>query len=557
MIFRIGKREFAYFDLSQNNLMKLRTAIVVTGIVGGLASCATMSVPEGGPKDVAPPVLVESNPKDQQLNVNTKTINLEFNEEVQQKNLTKELLITPNINNKYQVKSNKNVLTLEFEKPLQDSTTFTFNFREGIVDITEQNKAQNLKIAFSTGTFIDSSSVSGKVVNLMKQTPEKGAVVALYQAEDTLSIRKNRPYYLTTADDAGNFEIENIKEGNYRMYALVDKNNNTFYDTEEERIAYLPEIIRILPGTDSIYLQTVRIDTKKPILLQREKYTDRFIGNYNEGIQRFTAKPLAVNTDSLVHRIGSDGKAVEVFKTPGFEGGQALFTVVDSSGNTAIDTVQIAFEGKRAQRIKGAQLKVINGKPKNSFRVGQPVMLELETPARIAGDTPVTLMSDTTVLQQLKPEQITFDKTNTEISFNLPEVNNRIKQVSVVLDSTAIVPLIGEPMRFQPVSIAVAEARGTGTLSGTAKTDYTSFTIQLLNSDYKIVEEVKNSKNFRFQNIEPGSYRLRVLVDENNNGVWEKGDPNFEKAPEKVYLLPEVLDIRANWERNEPDFLVF
>ncbi|GAB3542135.1 Ig-like domain-containing protein [Pontibacter brevis] len=540
--------------------MNLKTAIAVTGIVAGLASCATMSTPDGGPKDLTPPTLVQSNPKDQQLNVRTKTIELVFDEEVQQKNLNKELLITPNINNKYQVKSNRNILTLEFEKQLQDSTTFTFNFREGIVDITEQNKAQNLKLAFSTGSFIDSSSISGKVIHLMRQTPEKGAVVALYQAEDTLSIRKNRPYYLTTTDDAGNFEIENVKEGNYRVYALIDKNNNSYYDTEEERIGYLPTPIRIVPGTDSVNLQTVRLDTKKPILLQREKYTDRFIGNYNEGIQRFSARPVAGTTDSLVQRIGADGKAVEVFKTPAFEGGQTLFTAVDSAGNITTDTVQIAFEGRRAQRIKGAQLKVINGKPKNNIGVGQQVTVEVETPVRITGDTPISLISDTTVLHQLTPDQISLDRTNTELSFTLPEINNRIKQLSVVMDSTAIVPITGEPLKFQPLNITVAEARGTGTLSGTATTDHTSFIIQLLNNEYKVVEEVRNNKNFRFRNIEPGTYRLRVLVDENNNGVWEKGDPNFERPPEKVYVLPEVLDIRANWERDEsknPGFLVF
>lgn len=531
--------------------MNLKTAILVTGMVAGLASCATMSTPEGGPKDLAPPILAQSNPSDQQLNVNTKTIELIFDEEVQPKNLNKELLITPNITNPYQVKSNRNILTLEFENPLQDSTTFTFNFREGIVDITEQNKAQNLKLAFSTGSFIDSSSVSGTVVDLMKQVPVKGAVVALYQAEDTLSIRKNRPYYLTTTNDAGSYEIENIKEGNYRIYALVDKNNNSYYDTEEEKIGYLPMPIRLTPGTDSVNMQTLRIDTKKPILLQREKYTDRFIGNYNEGIRQFSARPVTAGTDSLVHRIGTDGKVVEVFKTPNFDGGQTVLTAVDSSGNIAVDTIAIAFEGRRAQRIKGAQLRVINGRARSGFRVGQQVTIELETPVRITGDTPVTLMSDTTVLQQLTPEQISLDRTNTELSFTLPQIDTRLKQVTVVLDSTAIVPIVGEPVTFPPVNISIAEARGTGTLSGRAVTDYTSYIIQLLSNEYKVVEEVRNSETFRFRNIEPGTYRLRVLVDENNNGKWEKGDPNFERAPEKVFVLPEALDIRANWERED------
>lgn len=536
--------------------MKLTRAAIVAGILTGITACATINAPEGGPKDLKSPTLQASSPQDQQLNVKTNTIRLVFDEEVQPKNLQKELLITPYVNNTYEIRSDKNELTLEFEEPLQDSTTFSFNFREGIVDITEQNKAAGLKISFSTGSFIDSSSVSGRVVNLLKQTPEKGAVVALYQADDTMSVRKHRPYYLTNTDSSGNYEIENVKQGNYRVYALVDKNTNTFYDNEEERIAYLTEPIQILPGTDSVLLQTVRLDTKKPILLQREKYIDRFVANYNEGIQQFFARPVAGSADTLLHRGRPDGKAVELFKTANYTGGQTILTAIDSSGNIATDTIEIAFEGKRTQRVRGAQLKVMNNSTKSSYRAGQPVTLELETAVRITGNTPVTMMSDTVVLMQLTyPEQVTLDRTSTELSFNLPAINNRVKQVSILLDSTAIVPLVGEPLSFTPVNVAIAEASGsgTGTISGAVTTNSKSYIVQLLNSDYKVVAEKKNVAQHLFKDIEPGPYRIRVLVDENNNGKWDNGDPEMKQAPEKVYIYPEVIDVRANWEREDID----
>ncbi|MCJ8163774.1 Ig-like domain-containing protein [Pontibacter sp. E15-1] len=532
--------------------MRFIKAIALASSLAGITACATISTPEGGAKDLVPPTLQSSSPQDQQLNVKTSVIRLVFDEEVQPKSLTKELLITPNITNKYEVKSNRNELTLEFEKPLQDSTTFTFNFREGIVDITEQNKAEGLKLSFSTGSFIDSSSVSGRVINLLKQTPEKDAVVALYQAEDTMSVRKNRPYYLTITDAEGNYQIENIKQGSYRVYALIDKNKNTYYDSEEERIAYLTEPLRIMPHTDSVTLYTVRLDTKKPILLQREKYTDRFVANYNEGIAQVTAKLPGSETDTLVQQVSRDGKAIELFKTSKYNGGKTIFTAVDSSGNMAIDTLEIAFEGKRAARIKGAQLKVMNIGTKGGYRPGETITLELETPVRINGTNPVTLMSDTIVVAQLNyPDQIRLDRTGTALSFILPDVNNRVKQLQVNLDSTAILPLQGDPLSFRPIGIAIAEARGTGSISGSITTKSTSYIVQLLNSDYKVVEEKRDPKKNVFKNIEPGTYRVRVLVDENNNGNWDKGDPEMKNAPEKVYIYPEAIDVRANWERDD------
>ncbi|WP_299758767.1 Ig-like domain-containing protein [uncultured Pontibacter sp.] len=528
--------------------MKLLKALLYAGILTTLASCASQSPPEGGPRDQTAPKLLNSTPKDQQLNVDTRTITLEFDEEVQQNTLNKELLITPNINNPYKVISNRNVMTLEFEKPLQDSTTYTFNFREGITDITEKNKAQGVKLSFSTGSFIDSSRVSGQVVNLMKQTPEKEALVVLYQADDTLSVRKNRPYYLTAADEQGNFSLQNVKEGSYRMYALVDKNNNSYYDSEEERIAYLANPINITPTTDSVTLQTVRLDTKKPILMSRTKNNDRFVATYNEGIEKYTIKPVA-GKDSLISKITTDGKAIELFKTEQFGGGKAILAAVDSSGNIATDTLEIAFDGKPSTRIQGAGLKVINKGQAGSYRVGQEIMVELQTPVRIVGKSPIRLMSDTVVVQEIQyPEQVSLDRTNTELRFNLPSISNNIKQLLLVLDSTAIQPLQGQPLSFPQLQLAVAEGRGTGSISGSIKTDFEAYTLQLLNSDYLVIEERSAGKNFRFKNIAPGNYYLRVLVDENKNGKWDRADPEFKRPPEPVILHPNMIEVRANWE---------
>ncbi|OKL41253.1 Ig-like domain-containing domain [Pontibacter flavimaris] len=533
--------------------MKLIKAFIAAALATGMAACATQSPPEGGPRDQTPPKLVNSNPKDQQLNVDTRTITLEFDEEVQQNTLTKELLITPNVNNPYKVIPNRNVLTLEFEKPLEDSTTYTFNFRNGITDITEKNKAQDLRLSFSTGSFIDSSRVSGTVVDLMKQTPEKEALVLLYQAGDTMSVRKNRPYYLTAADAQGNFTMENVKEGSYRMYALIDKNSNSYYDSEEERIAYLAKPITITPNTDTVKLQTVRIDTKKPILLSRGRFTDRFVAGYNEGIQQFTAIPVA-GKDTLMSKRLLDGKTAELFKTANFGGGKVILAAVDSAGNIGSDTLDIAFEGKPSTRIKGAAIKVMNN-GNAGYKVGQEVVVELQTPVRLAGKAPVTLMADSVVVEALQhPEQVSLDKTNTELRFAVPSISSNIRQLTVLLDSTAIQPLEGPALSFAPLQLAIAEGKGsTGSLSGNISTDHTSYTLQLLNSEYKVVEERGVGKTFRFRNIAPGSYYIRVLIDENKNGKWDKADPEFKVQPEPVYMHPATIEVRANWEVEDLD----
>ncbi|WP_299818396.1 Ig-like domain-containing domain [uncultured Pontibacter sp.] len=537
--------------------MKLTHIFLILSTAVAAASCASISAPEGGPKDETPPVLQESNPKNQELNVKTKTVTLTFDEEVQQNKLNSELLITPNTDNKYRVRSNKNILNLEFEKPLLENTTYTLNFRDGITDITEKNKAENLRISFSTGTFIDTSRVSGKVVNLLTQLPQKEALVVLYPTSDTLSIRKNRPYYQTETNAAGEYELTNIKEGEYRIYALTDKNNNSFYDNEEEKIGYLAKPITITAATDTVNLTLVRIDTKRPILLRRENYTDRFTANYSEGIKSFRARPADATKVKLPHKISPDGKAADLFKTQGYAGGKTILTAVDSAGNIATDTIDIKFEGKRAQRIRGAQLKLTNNGNGQNYASGSVVTLEVETPVAIAGAEPISILSDTIVVRKIRyPEDITLDSTRTELSFKLPNVNGKNKRISLLVDSTAVKPLEGAPIRFAPVPITVAESGGVGNIKGAATTKYASYTIQLITENYTVVQEIKNVRTFEFKNVVPGNYRIRVLIDENNNGTWEAGDPEFKQEPEKVYLYPKTLDVRANWAM-EGEKLVF
>ena len=50
----------------------------------------------------------------------------------------------------------------------------------------------------------------------------------------------------------------------------------------------------------------------------------------------------------------------------------------------------------------------------------------------------------------------------------------------------------------------------------------------------------------------PGEYELRILYDENRNGIWDPGDYTQKKQPEKVYAIPQKINIKANWE-NEID----
>ena len=53
----------------------------------------------------------------------------------------------------------------------------------------------------------------------------------------------------------------------------------------------------------------------------------------------------------------------------------------------------------------------------------------------------------------------------------------------------------------------------------------------------------------------PGEYDIRILYDDNNNGIWDPGNYLKKLQPEKAVTLPQKLSIRANWD-NEREIIL-
>jgi len=60
------------------------------------------------------------------------------------------------------------------------------------------------------------------------------------------------------------------------------------------------------------------------------------------------------------------------------------------------------------------------------------------------------------------------------------------------------------------------------------------------------------SANWSAKLFKPGEYEMRILYDENKNGIWDPGNFSKKKQPEKVSVIPQKLTVRSNWD-NERD----
>ena len=126
-------------------------------------SCAKQGTPTGGPRDTIPPTVINSVPENQSLNFKGNELFFLFDERINADKLKQQLIISPNTDLEYSYVVKKDRLIIKLESPLEDSITYTFNFLDGVTDITDKTPAVNLKLAFSTGPYIDSIFVKGQV----------------------------------------------------------------------------------------------------------------------------------------------------------------------------------------------------------------------------------------------------------------------------------------------------------------------------------------------------------------------------------------------------------
>ena len=92
----------------------------------------------------------------------------------------------------------------------------------------------------------------------------------------------------------------------------------------------------------------------------------------------------------------------------------------------------------------------------------------------------------------------------------------------------------------------------TGILLTEIQTKQKNFILQLLDNDQPVLS-LKNVNKHTFKTLEPKEFKLRAIVDLNNNGRWDPGNFSKNQEPEPVYFYKSTdgkqgIPIRANWE---------
>ncbi|MCG2794152.1 MAG: Ig-like domain-containing protein [Weeksellaceae bacterium] len=525
-----------------------------------LVSCARVGSPVGGAKDSIPPKMIGSNIDTTRVNVsrNIKELRIDFDEYISLKDISKNLIISPpiqytkiipsSIGNKY--------LQIQWKDSLQANTTYNFNFGNSVVDLNEGNVLPYFNFAFSTGEKLDDLYISGTIVDALGNEKnddgkEKNLVVGLYQVKDTMNYRQ-KPYYISKADPDGYFELNYLTPGKYRIIGFDDQNSNSIYDNGKENVAFLKEEINLETSISGLKLKSFpskKEVTYKEATVSTGGVTMIFDGNPEKVVVKTVGEKPA--DYKITHRSRSD--SVKIW----FDAAK------ENIGTSISENLKFSYDTGSKQDT----ISIFYKKPtKEDMTIANPFSNKLspETDFRFSSNY---------IINKIQPENWKLEADSLSQNFTAKISERDSTQVIVKSDFIAgkkyhlTVPKntlssfynrLSESVRFD---FEVAKPEEFGSFVVHLKNPPSQkFWIQLLNEKNEpAYQQYTNLADIKFINLKPGTYKLRILVDNNENGVWDSSDFSKELLAEDVYLFKKVgekeamskISIRPLWEINE------
>ena len=323
-------------------------------------SCASMGTPDGGPYDEMPPKFVGSSPKLHAVNVKSTKFELEFDEFIKLEKASEKVVVSPPQLDQPEIKVLGKKVVVELIDTLKDSTTYTIDFSDAIVDNNEGNPMGHFTYSFSTGSSIDTMEVSGTVLNAVDLEPIKGIQVGLHKNLNDSAFTKLPFDRVSRTDSRGHFSIRGVAPGKYRIYALMDGNQNYQFDSKTEAIAFSDSIIipSMMPATrqDTIWKDTLTIDTIKTIGYTRfmpddiilrvfkEENTRQYFSRGQRDKENHFILKFSAKADTLPTLIGLNFDATDAFIVEPTAGNDSICYWIKDSLVYQMDTLQLKMD---------------------------------------------------------------------------------------------------------------------------------------------------------------------------------------------------------------------
>ena len=269
--------------------------------------CASISTPEGGPRDETPPRLVQASPAPGATNVSGRQMHLDFDEYVNIKDAFTNVVVSPTSASQPRVTATGRRVTILFTDTLQPNTTYSIDFANSISDNNEANELEGFSYTFATGPVLDTLRISGMVLDSHTLEPQQGILVGVHRSDADTVFSCVRMERVARTDDKGRFSLRGLAPGRYRLYALQDLNGDMRWDNPEERMAFFDDWI-----VPTVKATTVNDTIYNPTTLQVDTVVEKASALYQPNDILLSAFSLGYKPQYLKKSLRADSTRVEL-----------------------------------------------------------------------------------------------------------------------------------------------------------------------------------------------------------------------------------------------------
>ena len=554
-----------------------------------LQRCANAVAPTGGPRDLAPPKVVGAMPENHSTGFGGRKIEITFDEFVTLENANQNVLVSPPLTAKPDIKLHNKTLVVKFKEALEANTTYTVSFGDAIKDLHEGNLFKDYTYSFSTGSHLDTLSIAGTVLSAEEKKPVEDVYVSLYAADrDSLFSLPTAtiPNYITKTDKEGRFQLSGLADKKYLVFALKDVNSNLFFDLPNEEVAFLDTLVQASypqkdppavppladttePIMDSIALETRTFD---PNALNLTLYMFTEVDStqvllekklIEEGLLRFVfrhpAKDAVVmtpemlpDTFNLVTLHSADFDTVWWYFTPKIKDSLWVQVQLDTLINDS-SRYSLKFKEQNQRRNQQPeQLKVSNNLiGRGGLIPGNDLILKFSEPVvRYEMSDSALFKCDTTAFYN----RLEFEPVDEQgMKYRLKAEVEAGVNYSIEIPDSVFFGIRGRtngPIKadfhllsddeYGNIYITVAPPEGMKQVI-----------VQLTDESGKTVlkqETITQKQEVMFEYLTPSKYKLRAILDADGNGKWSTGNYHWGILPETVIDYKDPLDLKAGWD---------
>lgn len=576
--------------------------------------CANPAAPTGGPRDSTAPKILSMLPMNFSTNFNAKKVVIQFDEYVQLKDMQKEIVIAPPMKRRPAFKVKGRSVEITFETELDSATTYKIDFGTALRDNNEGNILRNFSYIFSTGQYIDSLVMTGQLVNAQSgDTIINGIVYLFDKNSDSLDVDSTlfigKPLSVARTDSNGVFIATNLRDLDYLVYGIGDKNNNAYYDAGEDVVAFADTTYN--PADMSpfkLWYNSKREAVEASPQFQLRAFSERPRRRQNlaemkrteRGVLKFffAADSARVDTFKLLNYDSTllfkefvptgDTMTVWIMKPDTLIGdsiqGSISYHVLSSLGEDSIATKKINMFSKRQKEDKrrGSEEKregwfKLNSSVTSLKSPYEDIVFKFRRPIAEFNKELVLLEKGVEEVKKvrrgeeraetkdddLKRQKVDFEfqkDSVTSLRWNLKSKWDINTKYFLTINENAFVDIIGEKSDSFGSKFSTMDPEKYGMVIFDIENSDTSvnYIVELVTPrDGKVVYVNKFAKVGvdTMDYISPGNYTIKVTRDVNRNGKWDTGWLLQRLLPETVAIYRDekglsVFEIKANWEQN-------